>query len=209
VATPSTASSQTYPEALLRIGIFTDWLEFRIGQNVLTEGHTISGVTSKMTARQDLYLGVKLAVTESKRYVPDIALIPQTMVPTGNRAVTGGRVLPGLNVDCNWEIVKARHNVELVIGNNRVADDAQHSHMEVLTGITSVVQVNRKLEGFAEWDASYRTGSIEPVVGARHYVVGGVVYFVTKNVAMDFRVGAGLNAQASRLLVGTGFAFRR
>jgi len=32
--------------------------------------------------------------------------------------------------------------------------------------------------------------------------------FPTKKFAVDFRVGAGLNAQANSFLIGTGFAFR-
>jgi hypothetical protein len=31
----------------------------------------------------------------------------------------------------------------------------------------------------------------------------------SRNLAVDFRAGAGLNMQANRFLIGTGFAFRR
>jgi len=65
---------------------------------------------------------------------------------------------------------------------------------------THALQVNRKLEAFGEWDVL--RGSIDPVVG-------GLVFFATKDFAFDFRAGAGLNAQANRFLIGTGFAFRR
>jgi hypothetical protein len=34
------------------------------------------------------------------------------------------------------------------------------------------------------------------------------VYFLGNNVALDVRIGTGLNAPANRLVVGTGFAFR-
>jgi hypothetical protein len=71
---------------------------------------------------------------------------------------------------------------------------------------THALQVNRKLEAFGEWDVL--RGSIDPA-SARHYVVGGLVFFATKDFAVDFRAGAGLNAQANRFLIGTGFAFRR
>jgi len=36
----------------------------------------------------------------------------------------------------------------------------------------------------------------------------GLVFFPTKKFAVDFRAGAGLNGQANRFLIGTGFAFR-
>ena len=127
-------------------------------------------------------------------------------VPTGNHEVTGGRVLPGLNMDGNWEVIKNRYSIEFVVANNRIADDAHHSHFELATGFTHAFQVNRKLEAFGEWDVFH--GSIDPAATARHYVVGGLVLFATKDFAVDFRAGAGLNPQANRFLIGTGFAFR-
>jgi len=201
----ASSSSQTYPEALLRIGMFSDWFEFRVGQSLLSNERSTLGVTSRVSGPQDLYLGLKVAVTSSKRFVPAIALIPQVTVPTGNRAVTGGITLPGLNVDCGWEIVRDRYNVELVVANNRVADDAQRVHFEVATGITHAVHLSRTLEAFTEWDAFIPSGAAS---GTRHYAVGGLVFFVTKDLAVDFRLGAGLNGPANRLVVGTGFAFR-
>jgi hypothetical protein len=51
-------------------------------------------------------------------------------------------------------------------------------------------------------------GSIDPTVSARHYAVGGLVFFANRNFAVDFRAGTGLNAQANRFLIGAGFAFR-
>jgi hypothetical protein len=71
-------------------------------------------------------------------------------VPTGNHEVTGGRVLPGLNVDGNWEVIKNRYNIEFVVANNRISDDAHHSHFELPTGFTHAFRVNRKLEAFGD-----------------------------------------------------------
>jgi hypothetical protein len=206
---PSPVSAHDYPETLVRIGVLANWFEVRAGQNFITQKRSLSGVTTTVTGPQDLYLGVKFALTEQKRYLPEIAVIPQMTVPTGSAAVTAGKTLPGINVDGTWEIAKDRYGIEFVIGNNRVADDPQHSHFEFDTGITNVFQVTRKLEAFGEWDAFYPSGSFDPTAGVRHYAVGGLVFFATRNVAVDFRAGAGLNAQANRFVIGTGFAFRR
>jgi len=128
-------------------------------------------------------------------------------VPAGNREESGGRVLPGLNVDGSWEVIRNRYSIEFVVANNRIADDAHHSHFELATALTQAFQVRRKLETFGEWNVF--NGSIDPLATARHYAVGGLVFFVTKDFAVDFRAGAGLNEQANRFLVGAGFAFRR
>ena len=201
----ASSSSHTYPEALLRFGVFSDWFEVRVGQSFLSHERSTSDVRSRVTGPQDLYLGLKVAVTSARGLFPAIALIPQMTVPTGTSAVTGGTALPGLNVDCSWEIVKDRYGVELVVASNRVADDAQQAHFEVATGITHAVYLSGALEAFTEWDAFIPSGT----AGAtRHYAVGGLVFFITKDLAVDFRMGAGLNGEANRLVVGTGFAFR-
>jgi hypothetical protein len=204
----SSFSSHSYPEALLRIGMFADWFEFRIGQNVVYDTHTAAGVRTRADGAQDLYLGVKLALTEQKQYLPQVALIPQITVPTGSKAVTAGRVLPGLNVDSSWEVINNRFSIELLTAINRVADDSHHAHVEVTTGLTGVVQLTRALETFMEWDAFYPIATIAQASGPRHYAVGGLVYFITKDFGVDIRAGVGLNRQANDLLAGAGFAVR-
>jgi len=200
--------SHSYPEAVLRVGMFADWFEFRIGQNFLNKRQTVGDVRMSANGAQDLYLGVKLALTEQRQYLPEIALIPQITVPTGSRAVSADRVLPGLNVDCGWEVIKERFNIELLVATNRVRDDVDHSHVEVATGLTGIFNLTRNLETFAEWDAFYSVGATGQGRGRRHYAVDGFVYFITKDVAVDIRAGVGLNAQANDFLAGTGFAVR-
>ena len=73
-------------------------------------------------------------------------------------------------------------------------------------GLTAGIAVTRRLEAFIEWDAFYPTGTT--ATGPQHYAVGGFVYFITKNVAVDIRTGVGLNKQANDVLAGTGFAVR-
>jgi Putative MetA-pathway of phenol degradation len=95
----SSSSAHDAPEALFRAGILAESFEVRIGQNFLKQEWSISGIRSTLTGIQDLYFGAKIALNGQKRYLPEIALIPQMTVPTGNHEATGGRVLPGLNVD--------------------------------------------------------------------------------------------------------------
>ena len=203
----SAFTSQSYPEALLRIGMFADWFEFRLGQNFLNQEQTVAGVRTRAEGAQDLYLGIKLALVEQQGLLPEIAVIPQMTVPTGSQAVTAGKVLAGLNVDCAWEVVKERFSIELLIATNDVQDEAHHTHVEIATGLTGVFALTRKLETFVEWDAFYPVTAAEGA-GPRHYAVGGFVYFITKDVEVDIRAGVGLNRRANDFLAGTGFAVR-
>jgi hypothetical protein len=204
----SAFASHNLPEALLRIGVFSDWFEFRVGQSFLHQRQLLSGVTTTANGFQDLYLGAKVAVMEQHGWLPAVALIPQTTVPTGARAVTADRTLPGLNTDLSWDIVKDFFSVEVLIATNRVRDEAGGSRLELGTGLTGSFQLTKKLEGFIEWDAFYPTGGIGPAP-PRHYVVGGLVYFISPNLAVDARIGAGLNRSSNDFLAGVGFAIRR
>jgi outer membrane putative beta-barrel porin/alpha-amylase len=200
--------SHTYPEALLRVGMLADWFEFRIGQNFISQQQPAGGAHTTENGAQDLYLGAKFALMEQWRYLPEIALIPQMTVPTASKSVTAGKVLPGLNVDCTWQLIPGVFNIELLIATNEVRDDIHRSHVEVATGATAVVQLTRNLEAFVEWDAFYPADAPRATSGARDYAVGGLVYFLSKNLAVDVRAGIGLTREANDVLAGTGFAVR-
>ena len=196
--------SHSAPESLLRVGVFADWFEFRIGQNFLTQH---GGTTPTASGAQDLYLGMKFALAEQRGPLPALALIPQMTVPTGSSDVTAGQVLPGVNIDASWDIIKDFFSMEVLIANNFVRDDFRSSHFELATGVTGVFQLTKNLEAFVEWDAFYPIAAAQ-VAGPRHSAVGGLVYFVTPNFAVDVRAGMGLNKQADDFLAGVGFAVR-
>ena len=200
--------SHGLPESLLRVGMFANWFEFRIGQNFLSERRTSAAGTFDASGAQDIYLGMKFALTEQRGLLPTAAVIPQMTTPTGSRAVTAGRTLPGVNLDLSWEVVKDSFAIELLIANNRVQDENGSSRHELGTGLTAGFQLTKKLEAFVEWDAFYPAHGIGPS-GPRHYAVGGLVYFLTPNLAVDARVGVGLNDRSNSFLAGIGFAVRR
>ena len=119
------------PEALLLVGIFADWFEFRIVQDTLRQRQTVDEVTTTANGAKDLYLWVKLALTEQKGWLPATVVIPQMTVPTGSAEVTAGRILPGVNVDFGWEVIKDLFSIEMLIANNFVQDDlGGSSHQE-------------------------------------------------------------------------------
>jgi Putative MetA-pathway of phenol degradation len=201
-------AAHAFPEALMRVGMFAEWFEFRVGQSFLQQRETLAGVTTTKSGFQDFYLGAKLALMEQHDWLPAVALIPQMTVPTGARAVTGGRALPGVNTDFSWDIVKDFFGVELLVASNRVQDDVRGSRFELATGLTGTFQLTKRLESFIEWDAFYPTGGISPAA-PRHYAVGGLVYFISPNLAVDARVGVGLNHSSNDFVAGLGFAVRR
>jgi hypothetical protein len=227
----------TFPEALLRVGMFADWFEFRIGQSFASEQKSVFSLTvparsqptshagpntpnsggsslvplfttERNTGAQDLYLGFKLGLTEQHKYLPEIAIIPQMTVPSGNKAFSANELLPGVNTDMGWEIAQGRFGLEAVLAVNGAVDDVSHTYVLVDHGLTFIYNPTKKLETFIEWDAFYPAGAVGPATGRQHYIVVGSVYYFTKNFEMDLRAGVGLNEHANDFLVGSGFAIR-
>jgi hypothetical protein len=135
---------------------------------------------------------------------PAIAVIPQATIDT--RPGPGvDRLLPGVNVDASWEIRKDHDNIEAVVASNRVAPLDGSAHFEIATGITNAILFHDRFEVFTEWDVYAPTQQSEPT---RQYAIGGLVVFASHDLALDVRVGTGLNHAASGFVFGTGFAVR-
>lgn len=102
----TSTTSHSYPQALFRIGMFEDWFELRIGQNFGNNSSTTGSVTDRFNGAEDTYLGVKLALAEQKQFLPEVGLILQTTIPTGQSDFTSERTLPGVNLLYAWDIIK-------------------------------------------------------------------------------------------------------
>jgi hypothetical protein len=207
---PAFLHQHSYPEALLRVGMFANWFELRIAQNFISQKNIPgSGQPASIDGAQDLSIGVKLGLTEQKEYMPEAALILQMTVPSGSTNVTNDTVMPGVNLDLGWEIVKDRLGMETVTSANGLRDDVGHAFVNFAQGITGTFNVTRKLEAFTEYYIFVPMGAVAPEQAHfQEYVVGGFVYFLTNNFEVDIRAGVGLNNHASDYLVGTGFAAR-
>jgi hypothetical protein len=207
---PAFLHQNSYPEALLRIGMLAEWFELRISQNFLNQKNIPgSGQPPSVNGAQDMEIGFKLAVTEQKEFMPEAAIIFQTSVPSGSSGVSNDSVLPGVNWDMGWEIIKDCFGMETVTSANGARDYANHTYVNFAQGTTLTFDLTRKLEMFTEYDLFVPMGAISPeATHPQHYIVGGFVYFLNNNFEIDIRAGVGLNDHASDYLVGTGFAAR-
>src|SRR5262249_10139106 len=94
----TTRITEPYPEALLRIGVLSDWLELRLGNTYIHSRTTAFGQTTEhLSGVDDLYLGTKVALTEQKGYLPETATIFQATVPTGSNSLRSGKHLPRIS----------------------------------------------------------------------------------------------------------------
>jgi Putative MetA-pathway of phenol degradation len=201
--------TQTYPEALLRIGVLADWFELRLGQTYVHSRTTAAGATTEhLSGLSDLYAGVKLGLTEQMAELPEMALVLQALVPTAGETLTADRVLPGFNFLYGWDVIPDLFSAAGSLGANKAVDDDGHSFVVVHQSFTLGYTLTEQLGAYTEWFALYPTSAIAPDVGAEHYANGGFTYKVTPDFQLDIRAGCGLNRRATDFFAGAGFAVR-
>ncbi len=200
-------TGHSYPEMLWRIGMFADWFELRIGQNFVSEREITPDATTSISGALDLYLGVKLALTEQKKALPEMALVLQTFVPTGTGELSAGEMLPGFNLLYGWDIVE---DCLTAGGSSQInrALDGEHYFVLLAQSFTIGYTLTPKLGAYTEWFALFPAGALDSSIGPEQYADGGLTYKVTNNFQLDIRAGIGLNDHAADFFAGSGFAVR-
>lgn len=195
-------ASHSYPEPLLRYGIFADWLEFRILQSFTSE--KVNGVND--SGASDLYLGFKIGLTPQECLLPEMAIIPQMFVPTGSRGFTNDEFLPGLNWIYAWDIndsISTAGSTQF----NRVIDDlTADEYTEWAQSWTVAYSLTDKLGAYTEWFALFPHNS--NTAKPEHYFNGGFTILLSNDIQWDIRVGTGLNKSADDYFVGSGISIR-
>lgn len=196
-------TTHSFPEPLLRMGLFAEWFEFRIASNYLIEQtsgqRTVSGV-------DDLYIGAKLAIAKQAGVLPELAIFPQMRLPAGSPGFSSGQVLPGVNIAYSWKLndfLELECNTQF---NNR-RDDTLHTYLEAIQTLNLEYDLSNKLGAFTEVIAFLPTG--DTVAHQEYYFHTGFQYFVTVNLQLDIHVGMGLNSAAADLaFTGVGLSAR-
>lgn len=205
-------SQHSFPEMLFRIGMFADWFELRLGQNFANQRTRASAaeleVVDSFGGAEDLYLGVKLALTEQKDFLPEMALILQTDVPTGSDEFTAKQLLPGVNWLYGWDIIQDCLSLGGSTQANRANDDLEHFYVEFAQSLTVGYRLTPAVGAYTEWFCILPTGSIDPLVGPQYYFDGGFTYLVCNDLQLDIRAGVGLNRHATDFFAGAGFVIR-
>lgn len=195
-------TSHSYPEPLLRYGIFSNWLEFRAQQSFVSE--KVNGVDE--SGASDLYLGFKIALTPQECLLPEMAIIPQMFVPTGSGAFTDNEFLPGLNWIYAWDIndcISTAGSTQF----NRVIDDlTADEYTEWAQSWTVAYSLTDDLGAYTEWFALFPHSS--DTAKPEHYFNGGFAILLSNDIQWDIRAGIGLNESADDYFVGSGISIR-
>jgi hypothetical protein len=205
-------TGQTLPDAVLRVGLFADWFEFRIGESYARFKTTTTdgGVpaTTTQNGLQDLYLGVKLGLTEQREFLPESVLILQSTAPTGPSSVTAHRFLPGAIYVYGWDIIEEKLDFGGLFEADKVVSDSGIPYVQMAQTLEVRYWFNSKFRTFLEWVALYPTAARTPGVGPEHYIHPGLTYFVTNDIQLDAHVFIGLNKHSVDFFGGPGLSIR-
>lgn len=192
-------------EPLLRIGMLADWFELRLAVNYEDESQSNAGVSTSATGLNDLYIGAKIGLTPQEGILPEMALIPQMTVPTGDSPFNAHQVLPGVNWIYAWELtdkISLAGQTQL----NRAIEEVGLDYHEFSQSAVIGYSFTDNFVGFLEWF------SLNPIdadaVKPEYYMDGGFAVYPTKNLQLDVRAGVGLNEAAIDYFVGVGGVVR-
>ncbi|HEY2785497.1 MAG TPA: transporter [Fimbriiglobus sp.] len=200
--------SHTYPEALLRLGLFAEWFELRLGQTVLTEqNQSAAGVATKRTGLTDFNFAGVFALTEQKGILPESAVLVGGSVPTGSSGFTDNRFLPTASYLFSWELTKKWDLGGSSVVSKAVEDDG-HGYYVFAESLTTGYEWTDKIGNYLEVFALLPSAANGPEIKPQYYFNGGVTYLFTPLCQFDARAGVGLNKAAADFFCGAGISVK-
>jgi hypothetical protein len=199
--------SSTLGELLLRYA-FDDRWEAQLG--VGSYEWLDSGVPGerRISGFQDPFVGAKVRLNDPEAEhrapgVPALALLLQTTLPVGNRRLTADAWQPQVSLALEWELTR-----DLSLASNlgcAYLTDSGDRFTQCFASLSAGLQVDDQVGAFFEGYAFNRESAGGSATG---YLDTGLTYLVSKDLQLDVRVGAGLNAPRPNWFTGLGASFR-
>lgn len=199
--------SSSLGEILLRYALDDRW-EARLGLN--SYDWIDSGVPGerRISGFEDPFVEVKVRLNDAEAKhrapgVPALGLLVQTTVPAGSRALTSDVWQPTAALALHWDL-PADWSLESNLGYSRAADGDRRFD-QIFASASAGFQLNEKVGGFLEGYVF----SKESVDGsATHFADVGLSYLISKDLALDVRLGKGFDAPHPDWFTGFGAAIR-
>lgn len=195
----------TLGEILLRYA-FDDRWEARLGVNsyewIDTPGER------RVSGFQDPFVEAKVRLNDPEAEhrppgVPAMGLLLQTTLPVGNRRLTADAWQPRAALALEWELTK-----DLSLASNlgcAYLTDSGERFTQCFASASAGLQLGDEVGAFFEGYAFNRESANG---SATEYLDTGLSYLVSKDLQLDVRVGAGLNAPRPSWFTGLGASFR-
>lgn len=202
----SRMQTESFPESLLRVGLFEEWFEFRVQYNYLSEDSNTALSRSVVQGSDDLYLGSKLGLVEQAGLLPELTIFPQMRVPLGSPGITADEVLPGMNFVYVWRVGE-RLEIECNTNVNKRRDpNLGGFYTEYLQTFNFEYDLSAEAILFNEFAIFSPVGSQS--VPGQAYAHAGIQYFLLPNLQVDLHAAVGLNEAADDFFGGSGISAR-
>jgi hypothetical protein len=192
----------SFPETLVRVGVWADWFELRCAYNYAIE--QVNGVRD--SGSEDLYVGMKIALTGQAGILPEMAIVPQATLPTGDDPFSADEFQPGLNWLYSWDVNDFLSLAGSSQLNRTLEEIVNEAHTEFAQTFSLGYSLGERLGAYTEWFV-FVPHSAEDARN-EHYFNGGFTFHFTKNVMWDIRAGVGLDDDADDYFAGSGLSFR-
>jgi hypothetical protein len=194
--------SHSYPESLWRVGVFAEWFEVRFAFNYAHE--EVNSIND--SGFEDIYVGAKLGLTGQAGILPEMAIVPQMTVPTGDDTLTADEVMPGINWLYSWEINDFLSTAGSTQFNRAPDILTSDKYTEWAQSWTLGYSLSDCVGAYTEWFGFFPHSSDS--AETEHYFNGGLTFYLTNNIMWDIRAGVGLNEAADDYFAGSGLSFR-
>jgi hypothetical protein len=197
-----------FPATLVRAGL-DDKVELRLEWagyvNVSSE---VNGVTTDDSGSGNTVLGAKLALREGRGLAPQLALLVDAVLPTGEKGFRTERIDPRVRLAGAHSIsdrIGLGWNVGVVALSIEDDGGEQHTHGVGRYSLSAAF-------GFGErWGAFAEVFGFVPLSGpdsTKNLFDAGFTFLVSDTVQLDMSGGIGLSEAADDWFVGAGISFR-
>ena len=198
----------SFPESLLRVGMFADWFELRADWDYDLERTKTGGTVVRDAGSADLNLGCKLYLTQQDCFLPETGLILESSVPSGDQPFTAREVLPDIDYCYDWDLTGS--DCWTLCGNTALGETTNQLTTDTYARFTQSIALDHawsdRIHSFIEcyMFAPINSDADHP----QYYFDRGVTVFLMDNVQWDIRAGMGLNKWADDFFAGTGLSIR-
>jgi hypothetical protein len=196
-------SLHQYPEGLLRRGILADWFEVRLGQSFTTNDTPDNSATDI----GDTYVGIKLGITPQYGVLPELSIVPSTLLPTGTGESSSNQALPGVNLVYLWSLSRTAY----LSGTSKVYRGEEDLSNDFLTTWAQSAVLSSRIvdsvSGYIEWYGLFQDSSESG--GTLHFTDAGLTYLYSENIQYDIRFGTRLQGRfGEEVFAGVGVSRR-
>ncbi|MDN5849509.1 MAG: transporter [Nitrococcus sp.] len=181
---------------LLRAGLVPN-LELRLGWDGYARAST--GEEGSANTR----LGLKIHALHEQGLVPDLVVIPEFVIPTGDADVAADEVEPEVRFAWSYALSPA-----IALGGNfniAARDDAGSSRhrLEYAASLGGGYVLSERWSGYLEYFAIFRESALGQET---HSINTGIAYLITDRLQLDAFIGGGLNEAADDVFGGFGIS---